>query len=68
MIFNTKPDFSVMKQDSTKNAIENLKKAQAILDERYEKKLVSNEEYIRRSNELKEQLDKYSGLLSEDYY
>ena len=44
------------------STIKNLEKAQGILDQRFSKKQISNEEYIRKSNEIKKDIEKYERL------
>ena len=51
MIFQT--DLNAQRNASYESSITNLEKAQRLLDERFKNKQISNDEYIRQSNELK---------------
>ncbi len=69
MIFNNSVgNFNNFKENSYKSSIDSLKKSQAILDERLSKKQISNEEYIKRSKEIKKKIDEYNRELQDNYY
>ena len=42
--------------------IKNLEKALEILEDRYSKKQISDEEYIKKSKEIKSNIDKYKNI------
>ena len=63
MIFNT--DLNAQKNGMYKEAIKNLEKAKSILDERYARKEVSDSEYMKRSKEINQQIEKYRAICGE---
>ena len=47
--------------------VTNLEKAQRLLDERFKNKQISNDEYIRQSNELKKKIEQCKGTIGRDF-
>lgn len=56
MIFNT--DLNAKRNAGYESTIKNLEKAQELLDQRFAKKEISNDDYIKKSKEIKSQIDK----------
>ncbi len=65
MIFNN--DFKAIKKVTYESTIKNLEKAQEILDDRYNKKQITDSEYIKRSKEINADIEKYRRLSEEGY-
>ena len=57
MIFNT--DLNVRRNATYESTIKNLEKAKELLDERFAKKQISNDEYIRQSKEINAKIEAY---------
>ena len=59
MIFNTKPDFNVNPSKNSKyeSTVNNLEKAKTILDNRYQKKQVENNNYIKIEHQIQARID-----------
>jgi len=57
--FNNKFNNNFNFNNNNDSIIKSLEKAQGILDERLSRKQISNEEYIRKSNEIKKDIEKY---------
>ena len=51
-----------VKKNNYESTIKNLEKAQEILDQRLSRNQISNEEYIRKSKEIKNDIDKYTNM------
>ena len=62
MIF--KNDFNSRRIANYEIAIKNLEKAKELLDERYAKKLISDDEYIKKSKEINSQMETFKRLLN----
>ena len=56
MLLFKKPDYNA--------ELESLKKAQKMLDDNYEKKIVSQEHYIKKSQEFREKIEKLEGKIN----
>ena len=65
MIFNS--DINAQRNASYEATIKNLEKAQQLLDERYRNKQISDADYIKKSNEIKANIDKYKHVIGQDY-
>ena len=65
MIFQS--DLNAQRNASYEGTIKNLEKAQQLLDERYRTKQVSDADYIKKSNEIKAQIDKYKAVIGREY-
>lgn len=65
MIFNS--DINAQRTASYEATIKNLEKAQQLLDERYRNKQISDADYIKKSNEIKANIDKYKHVIGQDY-
>ena len=65
MIFNT--DLNAQRNASYEGTLKNLEKAQQLLDERYRAKLISDADYIKKSNEIKAQMDKCKSVIGREY-
>jgi len=65
MIFQT--DLNAQRNASYESSITNLEKAQRLLDERFKNKQISNDEYIRQSNELKKKIEQCKGTIGRDF-
>ena len=65
MIFNT--DLNARRNATYESTIKNLEKAQQLLDERYRNKQVSDADYIKKSNEIKSQIDKYKAVIGREW-
>lgn len=52
------------KKNNYESTIKSLEKAQEILDDRLNKKQISNEDYIKKSKEIKNDLEKYKNINS----
>lgn len=65
MIFNS--DINAQRNASYEATIKNLEKAQQLLDERYRNKQISDADYIKKSNEIKANIDKYKRVIGQDY-
>ena len=63
MIWNT--DLNSQKSGMYKEALKNLERAKAILDERYAKKEISDSEYMKRFKEMNQQIEKYRSMCGE---
>lgn len=63
MIFNT--DLNAKRNAGYESTIKNLEKAQELLDQRFAKKEISNDDYIKKSKEIKSQIDKYKSIVGE---
>ncbi len=57
-------NFSSSREGNIMSTIKNLEKAQSILDQRFYNKQISNEEYIRKSKDIKSQIEKYQNNLN----
>lgn len=64
MIFNT--DINAKRNASYEYTIKNLEKAKELLDQRFYKKEISNEDYIKKSREIDSQIQKYKQIINED--
>lgn len=62
MIFNT--GFDAQRNNNYQNTINNLEKAKALLEERYAKKQISDQEYIKRSKDISNQIEKYRNIVN----
>ena len=62
MIFNT--DLNAQRNATYESTISNLEKARELLDERYYKKQISDKEYIQKSKEINEQIEKYRRIVN----
>ena len=62
MIFNNGFNNNFIKKNNYESTIKNLEKAQEILDQRLSRNQISNEEYIRKSKEIKNDIDKYTNM------
>lgn len=60
--FNNNFNNNFIKKNNYESTIKNLEKAQEILDQRLSRKQISNEEYIRKSKEIKNDIDKYTNM------
>lgn len=58
----------LFKKEDPKTLLEGIKKAQKLLDERYEKGLISPEMYQKQSNEFAKKRDKYLKKLGLSIY
>ena len=56
---NISNNFNKIKTNNYVSTIKNLEKAQDILDQRLKSKQISNEDYIKKSNEIKNNIEKY---------
>lgn len=65
MIFNT--DLNARRNATYESTIKNLEKAKELLDERYAKKQISNEEYIRKAKEINSKIDAYKKTLNNGF-
>ena len=65
MIFNS--DLTAQRNASYEATIKNLEKAQQLLDERYRNKQISDAEYIKQSNQIKANIDKYKGVIGREW-
>lgn len=62
MIFNT--DLKSQRNMGYESTINNLEKAKALLDERYAKKQISDKDYIEKSKEINQQIEKYRNIIN----
>jgi uncharacterized membrane protein len=62
MIF--KNDFNSMRNSNYESAISNLEKAKELLDERHAKKLISDDEYVKKSKEIVAQIENYRKMIN----
>ena len=62
MIFNT--GFDAQRNNNYQTTINNLEKAKALLEERYAKKKISDQEYIKRSKDISNQIEKYRNIVN----
>ena len=62
MIFNT--DLNAQRNATYESTISNLEKAIELIDERYYKKQISDKEYIQKSKEINEQIEKYRRIVN----
>lgn len=60
--FNNNFNNNFIKKNNYESTIKNLEKAQEILDQRLSRNQISNEEYIRKSKEIKNDIDKYTNM------
>ena len=60
-------DFNSQRNATYEATITNLEKAKDILNEKLEKKLISNEEYIKKVKEIEAQIAKYKQVIGRDY-
>lgn len=65
MIFNT--DLNARRNATYESTIKNLEKAKEILDERYAKKQISNEEYIIKSKEINAKIESYRKIINNGF-
>lgn len=65
MIFNT--NLNAQRNATYESTIKNLEKAKELLDERYAKKLISDNDYIQKSKEINSQIEKYKSTINKDY-
>jgi uncharacterized membrane protein len=65
MIFNT--DLNAKRNANYEYTIKNLEKAKELLNDRFAKKQISNEDYIRKAKEIDEQIKKYKQVIGQDY-
>ncbi len=61
MIFNN--DFNSMRKASYESTIRNLEKAKEILEERHDKGQMSDNDYIKKSQEIDAEIEKYKGMI-----
>ena len=64
MIFNT--DLNANRNRNYEVAISNLEKARELLDDRYSKNQISDNEYIKKSNEINAQIENYKRLINKE--
>lgn len=64
MIFRT--DLNAMRNANYESTIKNLEKAQELLNQRFAKKEISNEDYIRKSKEITKEIEKYKRIIGQD--
>ena len=65
MIFNT--DLNAQRNATYESTIKNLEKAKEILDERFAKKQISNEEYIKKSKEINSKIESYKNIVNKSF-
>lgn len=65
MIFNT--DLNAQRNATYESTIKNLEKAKEILDERFAKKQISNEEYIKKSKEINSKIESYKNIVNKGF-
>ena len=65
MIFNT--DLNARRNATYESTIKNLEKAKEILDERFSKKQISNEEYIKKSKEINSKIESYKNMMNNGF-
>ncbi len=64
MIFRT--DLNAMRNANYESTIKNLEKAQELLNQRFAKKEISNEDYIKKSKEITQEIEKYKRIIGQD--
>ena len=64
MIFNT--DLNARRNAGYESAIKNLEKAQQILDDRFAKKQISNEDYIKKSKDITKQIEDCKRMIGQN--
>ena len=62
MIFNT--DLNARRSATYESTIKNLEKAKELLDERFAKKQISNEEYLKKSKEINSKIETYKKTMN----
>ena len=65
MIFST--DLNAKRNANYEATIKNLEKAKDILNERYNKKEISDSDYIKKMKDIDEQIKKYKQMIGQDY-
>ena len=60
MIFST--DLNAKRNANIEITIKNLEKAKEILDDRFNKKQISNEDYIIKSKQIDNEIEKYKNM------
>ena len=65
MIFNT--DINAKRNATYESTIKNLEKARDLLEKRHFNKEISDSEYIKRTQEINEQIKKYKKVIGQDY-
>lgn len=64
MIFKT--DLNAMRTANYEATIKNLEKAKELLDQRFAKKEISNEDYIRKAKDIEKEIAKYKSMIGQD--
>lgn len=65
MIFKT--DFNATRTATYESTIKNLEKAKELLDANYAKKLISDEEYIKKSKEINDKIEAYRKVINNGF-
>ena len=64
MIFNT--NLNAMRNANYEATLKNLEKAKELLDQRFAKKEISNDDYIRKSKDIDKEIEKIKSMIGQD--